>query len=414
MIGPTRLLLIAVLAWVGLGSGDAIAADKPPATKYWEGEHLAELRRNPDGVSQTVRESLDDLREAADRALDSGPYSVMDKTITPPSGDKHDYLSYSRYWWPNPDTDDGLPFVRKDGVVNRGRVAMGDRVAIGSFCEDFAALSLAAYLIDEDRYAPHAVRLLRVWFLDPATRMNPNLKFAQGVPGRAEGRAPGVLDARHFIHVLDGVALLDAIGAIDESDHEKLRRWFTEFLDWLLTSELGRQERRATNNHGAWYAGQAGRIALFAGRDDVARELVEETRDRRLVESIEPDGAQPDELERTMSLHYSLFSLAAYTCVARLGEEVGIDLWDTQTLAGERLVAAIDYATPFAANADGWKHPMIERYAVSDRQAPLFYLAASRLGDPKYLGYLEKAPTRYDGQHLTPLLFSDTAAKSAD
>ena len=38
----------------------------------------------------------------ADRAMSEGPFSVMDKPVTPPSGDKHDYMSQAPYFWPDP------------------------------------------------------------------------------------------------------------------------------------------------------------------------------------------------------------------------------------------------------------------------------------------------------------------------
>lgn len=42
----------------------------------------------------------------------------MDKTLVAASGNKHDYYSFPPYWWPNPDTQDGLPYIRKDGQTN--------------------------------------------------------------------------------------------------------------------------------------------------------------------------------------------------------------------------------------------------------------------------------------------------------
>src|SRR5262245_11940190 len=58
------------------------------------------------------------LRTAADRAMKEGPFSVMDKQMLPPSGDKHDYMSMGTYWWPNPNTANGLPYIRRDGERN--------------------------------------------------------------------------------------------------------------------------------------------------------------------------------------------------------------------------------------------------------------------------------------------------------
>ena len=37
----------------------------------------------------------------ADKALAAKPASVFDKRSIPISGDRHDYVSLARYWWPN-------------------------------------------------------------------------------------------------------------------------------------------------------------------------------------------------------------------------------------------------------------------------------------------------------------------------
>ncbi|WP_200791335.1 alginate lyase family protein, partial [Klebsiella variicola] len=58
------------------------------------------------------------LQKKADLALKHPLFSVMDKTLVAASGDKHDYYSFPPYWWPNPDTKDGLPYIRKDGQTN--------------------------------------------------------------------------------------------------------------------------------------------------------------------------------------------------------------------------------------------------------------------------------------------------------
>ncbi|MEO1497045.1 MAG: alginate lyase family protein [Planctomycetota bacterium] len=398
----TRIALL--LTTVAVGAADAALLD----TRYWEAGHLEAIRAGRLADDPAVTASLESLRREADDALRDGPYTVVDKAIVPPSGDKHDYLSFSRYWWPNPDTPDGLPYIRRDGEVNRKLLANGDRVRIGRMYDDFEALALAAYLINEQVYAPKAVETLRTWFLDPATRMNPNLNFAQGVPGKAAGRAPGIIDTRHFIRVIEGVALLESIGRIEPAEVMALRAWFDEFLTWLLESELGRKERAAANNHGFWFAAQAARIAVFVGKPDVAAELIEETLDRRMAEGFEADGSQPEELKRTQSLHYSLFSLSALTSLARLaeGSDISADVWSHVTPNGASVRAAMDFAAPFAAKPGEWTHPQIKRFKVSDRQSMLFYLAASRLDEPAYLDHLDLSDKRFQGRHLAPLMFS--------
>ena len=395
-------VVVLSLIWILLF---AAICQAEPQTLVWEGEHLASLQRGTENAPEPIRDSLRQLRTAADDALQRAPSSVMDKKLVPPSGDKHDYLSYSRYWWPNPDTEDGLPYVRRDGVVNHKLIANGDRMTIGMLYEDVEALALSAYLLGDERCGEHAVAMLHAWFLSPDTRMNPHLRYAQAVPGRAEGRSPGVIDTRHFLRIIDAALLLRETGHLNDENLLGLQTWFTEFLEWLLSSELGRGEGAAKNNHGAWYDAQTAGLALFVGKPELARDIIHDVAQTRIPQCIEADGSMPEELKRTRSLHYSLFALSALATAARLGEHVEVDLWDRESVSGERLRAALDYAAPYTLDQEAWPHPMIADYAISDRQSQLFYLAASRADDPEYLGYLELAPKRFQGRHLTPLMF---------
>src|SRR5260370_7410555 len=61
---------------------------------------------------------LAELERRAAALLDLEPPTVVRKHTLPPSGDIHDYLSIAPYWWPNPDTADGLPWVQHDGHTN--------------------------------------------------------------------------------------------------------------------------------------------------------------------------------------------------------------------------------------------------------------------------------------------------------
>ncbi len=383
----------------------------PPRTLYWDADHLAELKQAPSVSSKVIRNSLRQLEAAATTALQRGPYSVVDKAITPPSGDKHDYMSYSRYWWPNPDTPDGLPYVRRDGVVNRELLSQGDRVRIGAFFEDIELLVLAAYLIDEQKYAPHAMHLLRTWFIDPKTRMNPNLNFGQAVPGRAEGRGVGIIDTRDFIRVLDALALLDAVDAMPESDHQALQAWFATYLDWLVTSTLGAEERAQENNHGSWYAAQAARIALFVNRPEMARKFISDVKSQRIPSCIKPDGSQPQELGRTRSLHYSLFNLSALFTVARLGEQTNIDLWHDETGGPSRLKQGLDFLVPSIRQPSRWPHPELGDFTMSDRTIQLLLLGRLRWQEDEYDDLLLDTVNRDRDSYLSPLQFSGYAGE---
>ena len=222
-------------------------------------------------------------------------------------------------------------------------------------------LALAYYFTGKEAYAEHAAKFVRVWFLDPATRMNPHLKYAQAVLGKNDGRGAGILEGRHLATAADGVGLLTKSKAWKSVDQKALDAWFAAYLDWLLTSESGKQEQAAKNNHGSHYDVQAARLALCLGRDDAARGMIETAKNRRVASQFEPDGSQPQELKRTASFSYCCFNLEALADLANLGEHVGVDLWKFATPDGRSIRRGIQYMLPYVdVPAKKWPHEQIK------------------------------------------------------
>jgi hypothetical protein len=179
------------------------------------------------------------LRDA-EQALTAGPFSVMDKPRTPPSGDKHDFLSLAPYWWPDLSKPAGLPYVRRDGEVNPESKRGTDDVPFGRMTDAVSWLALAYRETKDERFAARAAWLLRVWFLDTATRMNPNLDYGQGVPGRSTGRAEGIIATRRLVAIVEAARSLEASPSWTAADREGLRAWCAAYAGWLKTSPNGR------------------------------------------------------------------------------------------------------------------------------------------------------------------------------
>jgi hypothetical protein len=360
---------------------------------------------NADGAdAQEMREAAEMLREEADDAVRREPRSVLEKDHDPPSGDKHDYVSYSPYWWPDPKKPDGLPFIRRDGKTNELWVAKGDRERLERLIDDVESLALAHYFLGKEKYGAHGRLLLRSWFIDQRTKMNPHLNYAQAIPGDKEGRGAGIIDARGFVTLLDAIELLKHTGALDESDEKALDEWFASYAKWLLTSDFGRKERRADNNHGTWYAAQAARVALYIGDEESARGLVEDGRNR-LGEAVARDGSLPEELERTRSLHYSLLHLSAFASLARFGESLGVDLWNHEHDGRKPLEKALLYAAPGVIDQKKWPHEEIRDFRLNPPGVQLFRLAAARYGRPEFREVLAKAERSDRDRVYAPLVF---------
>ena len=322
-----------------------------------------------------------DLIVRADKALAAKPASVMDKRGIPVSGDGHDYVSLARYWWPNPADAKG-PYVRRDGDTNPDIESNRfDRSALSRMTREADTLALAFYYSSERKYAEGAARVIRTWFLDPATRMNPNMNFAQAVPGVSNGRPEGVLDGASFIGVIDAAGLIAPSGALAPAENAALEDWFGRYVDWMLKSPNGRGEGKASNNHGLWYDAQVARFALFARKPEIARRIALAFPKGRIAQQIDPAGALPKELTRTRSFHYSLYALGAAYTVADSAACLGIDLYRAEE-KGRSLRKATDYVAAYRGRAADW--PYKEQGWPADTLDELLVRADSAWGPGAY------------------------------
>jgi hypothetical protein len=250
-------------------------------------------------------------------------------------------------------------------------------------------LAVAGYVTGEEKYSARAAKLIRVWFLDEQTTMNPNLDHAQLVKGQNLGRCYGIIESIRLLNVVDAVGMLEQSSAWSKEDQAGVREWFARYADWMQHSKNGQEEAAVNNNHGCWYDVQLATFLLFLGKDAEAKALIDAARDRRIATQIEPSGEQPRELERTMSFHYSAYNLSALTLLADLGDRVGADLWRYQTPDGRSLRAALDWMIPFAMGEKKWTHQQLGGLEPQSLLVPL-RRAEAALRDERY----ETAVTR--------------------
>jgi len=389
---PYFVLLTLIVTLFGASATNSFStAAEEPRLFILDAKNLVKAKEQLQSNHPAVVSAFNKLIREADRVLTSGTLSVVQKELTPPSGNKHDYMSIAPYWWPNPNTPNGIPYVRRDGEINPERDQTSDRKRLDSIVQAVKTLSLGHFFTGQEKYAAQATKLLGVWFLESATKMNPNLRYAQAIPGRNNGRGAGIIETHNLPELIDAVGMLYESKSWEQRNQRALQDWFNAYLIWLLESPEGRAEAKAQNNHGSWYDVQVASYALFTGKNELAKKVLSEFPTKRIAKQIEPDGRQPRELERTQAWNYSLFNLEALFDAASIADKLGMDLWNYETQDKRGIRTALDWLLPFATGAKMWSYQQISTWQP-EKLAPLLRRAALQYREMAYENPLSKLP----------------------
>ena len=354
-----------------------------PKVLIMDATRLADVKKKWQEKDVTILRLTDSLLKQANGFLKMKPVSVMDKEFTPVSGSKHDYMSQAPYFWYDSTKPNGLPYMRKDGVRNPEIYKITDRTYLGNLENATRALSLTWYITGDEKYANKSAELLKTWFLDENTKMNPHLEYGQAIPGVNTGRGIGLIETVALTNIADAAVLLQGSKSWTVADHTSLQKWYAQFLNWMLTSKNGRDEHAAKNNHGTWYYAQVIDFSLFTGDRDKAKQLAEESK-KRLDSQLTREGKQPLELDRTNGLGYSTMNLRGWFTVATLAEKTGVELWNYRTSKSADLRTAFDWLLPYVLGEKKWEYQQISNYNKYDVY-PLLLQASSAFKDQKYL-----------------------------
>ncbi|HWA48278.1 MAG TPA: alginate lyase family protein [Dongiaceae bacterium] len=328
------------------------------------------------GVGDPWRDVATRLVADAHVAMTRGLHAVTDKTTRAPSGDPHDYWHPAPFWWPNPQTPDGLPYVDRDGerrpdtILHAPGSEQFDRSRLQHVLEDTALCAAAWRVTGQKAFALHGAALLRRWFLASATRMNPHLRYAQVRLGWNDnlGTGSGIVEMRDLPLLLDGARLLVQAQALGRREAAKFQTWIAAYGAWLRDDPQGVAACLTPNNIGTFYDLQAAAIAVYLGDAGALNEIFRRCRERIQLQ-FDPDGSQPLELERRDALHYCCFNLQAWSTLARIAESCGEDLWAYRSAAGHSLRHGLDWLLAFEATRT-WPHGQIDAFDWN-RLAPL-------------------------------------------
>ena len=335
------------------------------------------------GIPDLAKIDRQRILAAAERYLHELPVTITVFSSPRSAGGPHDYFSEGDYWWPDPKNPSG-PYIRRDGVSNPDNFT-AHRHALIRLSLQVPTLAAAWLLTRDIRYAAHAAKHLRAWFLDPATRMHPNLQYAQAIHGVTTGRGTGIIDTIHLVEVVRAIPFLEESRALSRPEMRGLRGWFDAYMDWMTTSKNGQEERDAKNNHGTYWLMQVSEFAAFTTN----RELSEFSRTRfkavLVPEQIAANGSFPRELSRTKPYGYCLFNLDVMAAVCQILSTPQDNLFSYALPDGRGFAMAMAFMSPFIADKKSWPYAQdVEYFDDWPVRQPSLLFAGMALSKPEY------------------------------
>jgi hypothetical protein len=321
---------------------------------------------------------------SAERFLKEEPTTITAYLSPRSAGGRHDYFSEGDYWWPDPKNPDG-PYIQRDGMTNPDNFVLHREALIG-FSKAVSTLVAAFRITEDEKYAIHALKHIRAWFIDEETRMNPHLRFAQAIKGKATGRGVGIIDTIHLLEVARAIEVLRGAGSMSKDDEEAIKNWFVAYMDWMTSHQYGIDEREAKNNHGTWWVAQVAEYANLV--DDTAKFDYCRRRFKTVLlpDQIALDGSCPLELKRTKPYNYSIFNLEGMAVICQILSTAEDNLWEFTLSDGRNMRRAMEFIFPYVKDKSRWpylKDVMYFDYYPVRHSSLLF--AGIALGEPRYV-----------------------------
>jgi hypothetical protein len=332
------------------------------------------------------------ILKAANAALSLDPITITKFHAKLGEGGPNDFYSNGDYWWPNPGTTNGLPYVQRDGQTNPENF-IEHRRCVAQLRDAVAALAAAYKITGEDRYVAKAVELLRVFFLDPKTRMNPSLKYAQAIPGVSPGRGIGIIDTLHLIEVSPAIQKMEKSGAFPPEALAGLNQWFRDYVEWMTTSKNGNDEANAGNNHAVAYWLQIAAFSRLTGDETKLSESRRRFKEVFVAKQMTNDGSFPAELRRTKPYGYSIFQLDNMATLCQVLSTPEENLWTFELPDGRGIHKAMEFLYPCLADKSTWpRKPDVQAWEGWPARQPCLLFAGIAFAEPKYLDLWKKLP----------------------
>ena len=332
------------------------------------------------------------ILKAADAALKMEPVTITRFHAKLSEGGPNDFYSNGDYWWPDPSKTNGLPYLQRDGQTNPDNFVF-HRQMVRELSDAVAALGAAYRVTGDDRYVQKAAGLLRVFFLDPETRMNPSLQYAQAVPGVSPGRGTGIIDTLHIIEIPPAVEAMTSSPAFPAAVRDGLKKWFADYVGWMTTSVNGISEANSANNHAVAFWLQVAVFARFTGDETNLNECRRRFKEVFLAGQMAGDGSFPRELARTKPYGYSIFQFDNMATLCQVLTTTNDNLWRFALPDGRSIHRAVEFMYPYLSDKSIWpRKPDVMAWDGWPARQPGLLFAGLAFNEQKYLDLWRRLP----------------------
>jgi hypothetical protein len=312
----------------------------------------------------------------ANQAINEKPVTVTNATCIRSKGGKHDFFSEGDYWWPDTLHPNG-PYIQRDGFTNPQNFT-AHRIAMIRFSKTVGTLTSAFLLTKNPKYSAAATKHLIAWFIDTATLMNPSLLYAQAITNKVSGRGIGIIDMIQMIEVAQSVAVLEKHKQLNTVTVSGIKKWFSNYLNWVTTHPYGVEEREAKNNHGTCWTMQVAVFAKLVGDTSLLEFCINRYKNILLPNQMAVDGSFPLELKRTKPYGYSLFNLDAMVTVVSVLSTQQQNLFTYSYKPEVGIKKAIDFMFPYIVNKQNWPYQKDVMYWDEWPVAPIALLFGAK------------------------------------
>ncbi|MDM1033765.1 alginate lyase family protein [Myroides odoratimimus] len=318
------------------------------------------------------------------------PSVTLNKNILE-NQNQNDYVSFGRYWWPNENSKDGLPYILIDGKTNNTNLRNSDKIYIDEVSREIFVLGLAYYYTQDDKYAVFASEVLKCFFIDEDTKMAPNMEYAQIVPGKKDSGG-AVIESAVFLDLIDGIQLIKSSDFIDTDVLKGVKDWFVDYLYWMDNSLKGKNDKKRINNLGTYNTLLRVVFNLFTENRVIAQDIYLNEVGVHIKNQISNDGSMPLELKRAIPLGYVKFNLLAYSMLINAGKCFSNNLLNEDPLLNKKLNSAFEWLGAFYDGEKEWTLSS-EKSVIYDVDVEQYYsieeLSLLRFKVRRFYNYLD-------------------------